>query len=232
MPFSSALTTGIQQSAEALGISPVDLATVISYETAGTFDPTKRGPTTRWGTHRGFIQFGEPQAAKYGVNWDDPLASQLGPDGAVVRYLRDAGVTPGTSLEDLYSAINAGHVGRPNASDSASGGAPGTVRDKVLNQMSGHIAKAKSMFPDSQTATSTTQADAPTYQAHLPDTNLMEVPKTPDILPGGTPAPTKLSSPTSGPATVMSAYRRQLSANTPGRRRHTSSAPIIFKAGA
>lgn len=232
MPFSSALTTGIQQSADALGISPTDLATVISYETAGTFDPTKAGPTTRWGTHRGLIQFGEPQAAKYGVNWDDPLASQLGPDGAVVRYLRDSGVTPGTSLLDLYSAINAGHTGRHNASDAASGGAPGTVLDKVTSQMSGHIAKAKAMFPDSQSATSTTQADSPTYHADLPDTTLMPVPSTPDILPGGVPAPTKLSSPTSGPDALMSSYRRQLSANTPGRRRHTSSAPVIFKAGA
>ena len=57
-----ALAPGIVQTARSLGINPVDLATVISYETAGTFDPTKRGPTTQWGQHRGLIQFGEPQA--------------------------------------------------------------------------------------------------------------------------------------------------------------------------
>jgi len=129
---------GIIATAEALGIDPLDLATAISYETAGTFDPTKRGPTTQWGQHRGLIQFGEPQAQQYGVNWDDPLGSQLGPDGAVAKYLRATGVKPGMGLLDIYSAINAGGVGRYNASDANNGGAPGNVRDKVQNQMAGH----------------------------------------------------------------------------------------------
>ena len=105
------LKGGIADTAQALGIDPVDLATAISYETAGTFDPTKAGPTTQWGQHRGLIQFGEPQAKKYGVNWDDPVASQLGANGAVANYLRDAGVKPGMGLMDIYSAINAGSVG-------------------------------------------------------------------------------------------------------------------------
>ncbi len=137
---------GIRQSAEALGVNPVDLATAISYETAGTFNPTQRGPTTQWGQHRGLIQFGEPQAKKYGVDWDDPLGSQLGPEGAVVKYLRDTGVQPGMGLLDIYSAINAGGVGRYNRSDANNGGAPGTVRDKVQNQMQGHMAKATALF--------------------------------------------------------------------------------------
>ncbi len=47
------IRNGIITSANALGIDPVDLATAISYETAGTFDPTKRGPTTQWGQHQG-----------------------------------------------------------------------------------------------------------------------------------------------------------------------------------
>lgn len=46
------LRSGILETAQALGMDPVDLATIISYETAGTFDPTKRGPTTQWGQHR------------------------------------------------------------------------------------------------------------------------------------------------------------------------------------
>lgn len=133
---------GIVQTANALGIDPVDLATAISYETAGTFDPTKTGPTTKYGQHRGFIQFGEPQARQHGVNWDDPINSQLGENGAVASYLRAAGVKPGMGLLDIYSAINAGGVGRYSASDAAAGGAPGTVADKVNSQMAGHRAKA------------------------------------------------------------------------------------------
>lgn len=132
----------IAETAQALGIDPIDLGTAISYETGGTFDPTKKGPTTQWGQHRGLIQFGEPQAKKYGVDWNDPVGSQLGPDGAVAKYLRDTGVKPGMGMMDIYSAINAGGVGRYNASDANNGGAPGTVADKVNQQMSGHRAKA------------------------------------------------------------------------------------------
>ncbi len=144
----NALREGIISSANALGIDPLDLATAISYETGGTFDPNQAGPTTQWGQHRGLIQFGEPQARQYGVDWSDPLGSQLGPDGAVVDYLRDTGVRPGMGLLDVYSAINAGGVGRYNASDANNGGAPGTVRDKVTQQMDGHRKNALALLGD------------------------------------------------------------------------------------
>ena len=140
------LRQGILGTAAELGVSPQDIATIISYETAGTFDPKKAGPTTQWGQHRGLIQWGEPQAKKYGVDWNNPIASQLGKDGAVVRYMRNAGVKPGMGILDLYSAVNAGQVGRYNASDANNGGAPGTVRDKVQNQMSGHREKALTLL--------------------------------------------------------------------------------------
>lgn len=142
------LRHGIIATAQALGVDPVDLATAISYETAGTFDPTKAGPTTQWGQHRGLIQFGEPQAQKYGVDWSDPVGSQLGANGAVAKYLRDTGVRPGMGLLDIYSAINAGGVGRYGASDANNGGAPGTVADKVRDQMAAHRAKAAALLGD------------------------------------------------------------------------------------
>jgi uncharacterized protein YcbK (DUF882 family) len=139
---------GILAAANELGVDPVDLATAISYETAGTFDPTKAGPTTQWGQHRGLIQFGVPQSKQYGVDWNNPVGSQLGPDGAIVKYLRDNGVKEGMGLLDIYSAINAGEVGLYNRTDANNGGARGTVRDKVMNQMSGHREKALAMFGD------------------------------------------------------------------------------------
>ncbi|MDF2809887.1 MAG: hypothetical protein K0S56_918 [Microvirga sp.] len=145
-PAPDDIKSGIAATAQALGINPVDLATAISYETAGTFNPTIAGPRTQWGQHRGLIQFGEAQAEKYGVDWNNPVGSQLGPDGAIARYLRDAGVQPGMGLMDVYSAINAGGIGQQNASDAANGGAPGTVADKVNQQMSGHREKALAMF--------------------------------------------------------------------------------------
>lgn len=138
----------IIETAKALGISPVDLGTAISYETGGTFDPLKYGPTTQWGHHRGLIQFGEPQAKKYGVDWNDPLGSQLGANGAVAKYLRDTGVKPGMGMMDIYSAINAGGVGPDyyGRSDANNGGAPGTVADKVNNQMAAHREKAAQLL--------------------------------------------------------------------------------------
>lgn len=144
------LAGGIIETANALGMDPVDLATIISYETAGTFDPTKAGPTTQWGQHRGLIQWGEPQARQYGVDWNDPVGSQLGADGAIVDYFRDAGWQPGMGMLDAYSAVNAGRVGRYNASDANNGGAPGTVRDKVQNQMAGHREKALALLGGGQ----------------------------------------------------------------------------------
>lgn len=137
------LSASIQATAQKLGIDPVDLGTAISYETAGTFDPWKAGPTTQWGQHRGLIQWGEPQRAKYGVTAGMPISAQM---DAVGKYLTDAGVKPGMGLLDIYSAINAGRVGRYNASDAGNGGAPGTVRDKVLQQMGGHRAKALALL--------------------------------------------------------------------------------------
>lgn len=63
----------IARGARDLGIDPVDLATAISYETGGTFDPDQWGPTTKWGRHRGLIQFGEPQRAQYGVRPEEAI---------------------------------------------------------------------------------------------------------------------------------------------------------------
>ena len=151
-PTGDAMRDGIASTAAALGIDPVDLATTISYETGGSFSPTQKGPRTQWGQHRGLIQFGEPQAQEFGVNWDDPLNSQLGPDGAVAKYLRKAGVKPGMGLLDVYSAINAGGVGLYDRTDANNGGAPGTVRDKVEQQMADHRAKALAMFGSAQPA--------------------------------------------------------------------------------
>lgn len=135
------LRAGILGAAQQLGINPVDLATAISYETAGRFDPNIAGPRTKWGQHKGLLQWGEPQAQKY-LGGDFSIPSQM--KGAV-SYLQDAGVQPGMGLKDIYSAINAGRVGRYGASDAAAGGAPGTVADKVAG-MGDHRAKAEALI--------------------------------------------------------------------------------------
>lgn len=137
------LVDAVMASARELGVHPSDVLTAISYETAGTLDPWKKGPTTQWGEHRGLYQWGEPQRQKYGVTPDMSIADQV---AAGTRYLRDAGVKPGMGLLDIYSAINAGRVGRYGASDANNGGAPGTVADKVATQMIGHRLRANQLL--------------------------------------------------------------------------------------
>lgn len=140
------LRQGIIETANSLGMNPADLATIISFETGGTFNPTQKGPTTKWGTHRGLIQFGEPQAKQYGVDWNNPIASQLGPNGAIAKYYRANGWKPGMGIMDAYSIVNAGGPGLYNRSDTAAGGTWGSVADKVNHQFGPHYKKAEAML--------------------------------------------------------------------------------------
>lgn len=168
------IAQGIIETANALGMNPVDLATIISYETAGTFSPTQAGPTTQWGQHRGLIQWGEPQARQYGVDWNDPLGSQLGADGAIVRYYRDRGWQPGMGMLDAYSIVNAGAPGRYGASDANNGGAPGTVADKVRDQMGGHRRNALALLGDYQSTGYQQQPAQPEAEPQRPELQLVD----------------------------------------------------------
>jgi hypothetical protein len=132
----------INTAASELGIDPVDLATIISYESGGTFDPSVKGPKTHRGQHIGLIQFGDEEQKKYGAAPGQTFDEQM---KAVVAYMKDRGVKPGMSMEDLYSTVNAGSPGRPGAEDGNTRDA--TVRDKVNGtSMAQHRANASKMF--------------------------------------------------------------------------------------
>lgn len=148
--MSQDLAAGILETANALGMDPYDLATIISYETAGTFDPRKAGPTTQWGQHRGLIQFGEPQAREYGVDWSNPVSSQLGANGAVANYFRKNGWVQGMGMVDAYSIVNAGGPNLQHRTDENNGGARGTVAEKVRDQMGGHRRNAERLLGAAQ----------------------------------------------------------------------------------
>lgn len=137
------LAAAITAEAQRIGADPEDLATAISYETGGTFDPWKEGPTTKWGTHRGLIQMGEEQRAKYGYTEGMEIEDAV---RASADYLVDSGFKPGMSGLDLYSTINAGAPGRYDASDTTAGGAPGSVKDKWERQMDGHRKNAQALL--------------------------------------------------------------------------------------
>ena len=93
------LKNAILEESAANGYDPVDVATVYSYETGGTFDPWKRGPRTQHGQHRGLIQWGEQQRRDYGVYKGMPVKAQV---KASMAYWRDRGAKPGMRLLDLY----------------------------------------------------------------------------------------------------------------------------------
>ena len=135
----------LKATADRLGIPLEKLLGNMSYETGGTLDPQQLGPTTQWGQHQGLIQYGKPQAAAAGVDFSTPesaWATQLGADGGIVNYALDAGFEPGVhDWRQFYSTVNAGGPNRFNASDANNGGAPGTVADKIVNQIPAHIAR-------------------------------------------------------------------------------------------
>lgn len=131
------LASAILASARRIGADPVDLATAISFESAGTMNPDIKGGAG--GKHLGLIQFSEDNQKKYGVTPGMGLDAHM---GAVESYLKDRGFQPGMGMADLYSTINAGRPGLYNASDAATGGTPGSVADKVRDQMGPHRANA------------------------------------------------------------------------------------------
>ena len=104
----------IERGAAELQIDPVDYATAMSYESARSFDPWVKGPVTKWGQHRGTIQYGEPQQKQYGVYKGQSFEDQVTTSN--VKYLRDAGVKPGMKFAQIYAAINGGSA-KPSSSE-------------------------------------------------------------------------------------------------------------------
>ena len=122
----------LRESAKRIGTTPEDLATVIDYESAGSFSPNKWGG--RGGNYMGLIQFGPNERATYGVHEGQTFKEQL---GSVEGYLKDRGFKPGMGIKDLYSTINAGSPGHYSASDR-----PGETVDshveRMVNSNAGH----------------------------------------------------------------------------------------------
>lgn len=173
------VAAAIIASAKRLGIDPVHLGTVISYETGGKFDPNLWGGAG--GRHLGVIQFGPSEREKYGAREGQSFTEQM---GAAERYLLDRGLKPGMGLMDLYSTINAGRPGLYNRSDANNGGAPGTVADKVNTQMAGHMSRAEELLG--------MRAPVGALATGAPAAPVAAVPGAPTAVPG---APIDINSP-------------------------------------
>lgn len=177
--MSPELASAIIASSQRLGVDPLHIATVISYETGGKFDPNLWGGKNN--NHLGYIQFGGPEREKYGVKEGQTPAEQM---AAVESYLRDRGVKPGMGMMDIYSTINAGSPGLYNRSDAGNGGAPGTVADKVNSQMASHRENAVRLLGAGPVG-ALDAAAAPAPQPGPPTV----LPSSPDAAPQGPPLP-------------------------------------------
>lgn len=92
-----------------LGINALDLASIIGYETGGTYSPNQWGGHN--GQYMGLIQFGPEERAAYGVVEGMSFRNQL---LSVAAFLKDRfeGVgmsTQGASLLDLYTTVLGGN---------------------------------------------------------------------------------------------------------------------------
>ena len=86
------------------GWDPSDIAAIVGRET-GDFDINKPGVGAAEG-RRGWFQGGEYERRTYGFGSGDPYEELL----AFERYCLDRGCKPGSSLADLYSAVNNGRA--------------------------------------------------------------------------------------------------------------------------
>ncbi len=128
--------------ASEFGLRPDHVATVISYETGGKFDPDVWGGKDN--NHFGLIQFGGPEREKHlkpllgGKRYEDATPQQWAQ--AIGSFLRERGFKRGMNILDLYSTINAGSPGRYGASDN---GGKDTVRSHVQRMLRDHLPQAK-----------------------------------------------------------------------------------------
>ena len=138
----SELVAATTKLAEQLGVSAKDLLTAMSFETGGTFDPSKMGGAG--GKYLGLIQFSPDQQKKYGLTQQSSVTDQVVAAG---QYLSAAGVKPGDGLAQIYAAILSGNAANLNASDIGNGGVVANVLDATSGeQFAGHKARADGLL--------------------------------------------------------------------------------------
>ncbi len=126
-----------------LGVSPLDLATIISFETGGTFNPGKWGGSDN--NYLGLIQMGGPERKKYGAHAGQSFEEQV--QGPVVKFFQDRfkgrGMsTQGADLLTLYRTVLGGN---PTASLTRTDG-NGVTPTSGVARMGPHRQQVLRMF--------------------------------------------------------------------------------------
>ncbi len=112
--------------ADRIGLSPLDYATLLLYEGAGSLSTSTMGG--KGGKYMGPMQMGPWEQGHYGIKKGMSLDAYL---GKANQYLTDRGVKPGDDLLTMYKAVNGGNV---NVSGNASDG-NGTIRSHVAKMI-------------------------------------------------------------------------------------------------
>lgn len=148
--------------AQQLGVDPVDVATFINYETAGSLvsGQYRRGLDIfggDGGEYLGWIQFSPYNQKKYGVR---PGMTSMQMADAVVRYMKDAGIKPGDGLEMLYQAVQApAYLGRARAQGRVIGAdSNGSLAQHIKNMKASHRNRAGSWLMEGAAPGGTTSA--------------------------------------------------------------------------
>lgn len=131
------------KAAQELGVSPLDLATFISFETGGTFSPSKRGGAGN--NYMGLIQFGPDERKAYGASPNQSFEEQV--TGPVVRFFKDRFAKVGMSTQgaDLLTLYRTVLGGNPKASLTAKDSF-GTSPLSGVARMGPHRQKALNTF--------------------------------------------------------------------------------------
>lgn len=103
-------TKALNEAASELGVDPLDLATIIGFESAGSYSPDRMGGDND--EYMGLIQFSPDNQRVYGITQGMTFEEQL--LGPVVQYFKDrfkrAGMsTQGATLLQLYTTVLAGN---------------------------------------------------------------------------------------------------------------------------
>jgi hypothetical protein len=124
-------------------VSPLDLATIIGFETGGTYSPSKMGGAG--GKYMGLIQFGPNERRQYGAHRGQSFEEQV--QGPVVRYFQDRfkGVGMSTQGADLLTLYRTVLGGNPKASLTGRD-AFGTSPQSGVAAMAPHRAEARRRF--------------------------------------------------------------------------------------
>lgn len=95
------------------GLDPVEVASVMSFESGGTFDPHKWGGDNN--NYQGLIQAGKEERAQFGIDPDLPPEEYA---AALIRFFDARGMKPGLGIDDFYSTILTGSPGHYDWKDS------------------------------------------------------------------------------------------------------------------